>query len=555
MSNDIFDRQLLAEKLLKLNNSQQSIESLSHWCISHRKRAKEIVETWDKLFNASQKEQRVSFLYLANDILQNSRRKGSEFVNEFWKVLPAALRHVYESGDEDGRKAVTRLVDIWEERKVFGSRGQGLKDDVMGKNPLPSASNGKSSNSIKIVKRDAHSVRIKLAVGGLPEKILTAFQPILDQHLNEEASLNNCSAAVREVGKVVEDVENTLAQEMASSGPAISFPGTPIITTAKLNWKNYLSWSASVELWFLGQGHHDHLENSAEAVPIDKRPEWEKLDYQLCAVLWQSVEPDVLEILRSFKTCCSFWKKAREIFANDIQSLFDATMKVTTLKQTSHDMIAHIGKARAAMEELKRFLVADSLEEVNRKLDKFYMVLILRSLHFDFDHVRDQVLAGDQVPSMDSLITRLLCVSHALKEENPADTVETSAMVAPHGRGGGRNSRGGRSGRGGRPQCTYCKRMGHTQENCYSLHGFPDKVAKVAQTEKSESKFSDEEYQEYLKLKSEKSSSQTSSSSVPCYSTACISQSIDGPSPWILDSGASNHISGTWHESTDWKRM
>ncbi|TKY62807.1 Regulation of nuclear pre-mRNA domain-containing protein 1B [Spatholobus suberectus] len=136
MSNDIFDGQILTEKLLKLNNSQQSIESLSHWCISLRKKAKEIVETWDKLFNASQKEQRVSFLYLANDILQNSRRKGSEFVNEFWKVLPAALRHVYESGDEHGRKVVARLVDIWEERKVFGSRGQGLKDEIMGKNPF-----------------------------------------------------------------------------------------------------------------------------------------------------------------------------------------------------------------------------------------------------------------------------------------------------------------------------------------------------------------------------------------------------------------------------------
>ena len=333
---------------------------------------------------------------------------------------------------------------------------------------------------------------------------------------------------------------------MASSGPILSFSGTPTITTAKLNWKNYLSWSASVELWFLGQGHHDHLEKDAEAVPDDRRPEWEKLDYQLCAVLWQSVEADVLEILRSFKTCCSFWKKAREIFANDIQSLFDATMKVTALKQTSHDMIAHIGKARAAVEELKRFLVAESLEEVNRKLDKFYMVLILRSLHSDFDHVRDQVLAGDQVPSMDSLITRLLRVPHALKEENPADVVETSAMAAPRGRGGGRNSRGGRGGRGGRPQCTYCKRMGHTQETCYSLHGFPDKVAQVTQTEteKSESKFSDKEYQEYLKLKSEKSSSQTSSSFVPCYSTACISQSIDGSSPWILDSGAFDHIYG-----------
>ena len=219
------------------------------------------------------------------------------------------------------------------------------------------------------------------------------------------------------------------------------------------------------------------MEKGVDAVPNDKKPEWEKLDYQLCAVLWQSVEPDILEILRSFKTCHSFSKKAQEIFANDIQSLFDAIMKVTTLKQTSHDMIAHVGKTRVVMEELRKFLVVDSLEEVNRKLDKFYMVLILRSLHSDFDHVRDQVLAGDQVPSMDSFITRLLRVPHVLKDENPADVVETSAMVAPRGRGGGRNNRGGRSGRIGRLHCTYCKRMGHSQENCYSLHGFPDKVA------------------------------------------------------------------------------
>ncbi|OIW06460.1 hypothetical protein TanjilG_05231 [Lupinus angustifolius] len=188
--------------------------ALSRLCITHRKRAKEIVETWDKLFNSSQKEQRVSFLYLANDILQNSRRKGSEFVNEFWKVLPAALRHVNES-DEHGKKVVARLVDIWDERKVFGSRGQGLKDEMMGKSPLPVASlssNVKSSNSIKIVKRDAHSVRIKLAVGCLPEKILTALHSVLDDHLNEEAALNKCNDAVRQVCKLVEDVENTLAQ-------------------------------------------------------------------------------------------------------------------------------------------------------------------------------------------------------------------------------------------------------------------------------------------------------------------------------------------------------
>ncbi|KAI7992594.1 Regulation of nuclear pre-mRNA domain-containing protein 1B [Camellia lanceoleosa] len=214
MSDNVFDGHILAEKLSKLNSSQQSIESLSRWCISHRKRARQIVETWDKASSAAQREQRISFLYLANDILQNSRRKGSEFVNEFWKVLPAALKNVYESDDDLGKKAACRLVDIWEERKVFGSRGQNLKDEILGKDPPPPpppVSNGKSSNPIKIVKRDAHSLRIKLAVGAMPEKIVTAFQSVHDENVTEEAALNKCKAAASLVGKMEKDVESTSA--------------------------------------------------------------------------------------------------------------------------------------------------------------------------------------------------------------------------------------------------------------------------------------------------------------------------------------------------------
>lgn len=74
------------------------------------KKAKQVVETWDRQFHCSPREQRLSFLYLANDILQNSRRKGSEFVDEFWKVLPDALGDVAQNGDEFGRNATLRLV-------------------------------------------------------------------------------------------------------------------------------------------------------------------------------------------------------------------------------------------------------------------------------------------------------------------------------------------------------------------------------------------------------------------------------------------------------------
>lgn len=212
-NNGAFSSQILSDKLSKFNNSQQSIESLSQWCISHRKKAKQIVETWDKLFSSSQKERRVSFLYLANDILQNSRRKGSEFVNEFWKFLPAALKDFYENSDDAGRKSVSRLVDIWDERKVFGSRGRSLKDEMLGKEvPTLLEYNGKSLNPIKIVKKDGHSLRIKLAVGAMPEKIISALHSVHDDRSKEDAALDKCKDAVCRMEKIEKDAEDSSSQ-------------------------------------------------------------------------------------------------------------------------------------------------------------------------------------------------------------------------------------------------------------------------------------------------------------------------------------------------------
>lgn len=213
MSNG-FNSQILEEKLSKLNNSQQSIETLSQWCILHRKKANHIVETWEKYFNNSPNERRIPFLYLANDILQNSRRKGSEFVNEFWKVLAGAMKSVYANGNSHGKHEVIRLVTIWDERKVFGSRGRGLKEEIFGNEPLPVLENsGKSSQSIKIVKKDSHSMRVKLAVGGMLEKIVTAYQPILDEHLTEDTTLNKCKSTASLLEKMQKDVDDACTQD------------------------------------------------------------------------------------------------------------------------------------------------------------------------------------------------------------------------------------------------------------------------------------------------------------------------------------------------------
>ncbi|KAG4182400.1 hypothetical protein ERO13_A09G038000v2 [Gossypium hirsutum] len=191
-----FNPQILVEKLAKLNNSQASIETLSHWCIFHMNKAKQVVETWDRQFHCSPREQRLAFLYLANDILQNSRRKGSEFVGEFWKVLPDALRDVIESGDEFGRNAALRLISIWEERKVFGSRGQILKEELFGRQPESNNRNGRHINP-KLLKQP---------VGDTVDKIVSGYQFLYCSQMDEDVIFSKCRNAISCMEKVDKEI-------------------------------------------------------------------------------------------------------------------------------------------------------------------------------------------------------------------------------------------------------------------------------------------------------------------------------------------------------------
>ena len=75
---------------------------------------------------------------------------------------------------------------------------------------------------------------------------------------------------------------------MATKSSAFSsvISGSPMITLEKLvGSENYLSWSTSVELWFMGQGYEDHLVTQEADIPEVDKVQWRKIDAQLCSVL------------------------------------------------------------------------------------------------------------------------------------------------------------------------------------------------------------------------------------------------------------------------------
>ena len=51
------------------------------------------------------------------------------------------------------------------------------------------------------------------------------------------------------------------------------------LTIEKLNQNNYLAWSGSIELWFLGEGHYSQWKKSFDKIPRKHCSEWKRLDY------------------------------------------------------------------------------------------------------------------------------------------------------------------------------------------------------------------------------------------------------------------------------------
>ncbi|XP_042426633.1 regulation of nuclear pre-mRNA domain-containing protein 2-like isoform X2 [Zingiber officinale] len=196
MTNGPFNEQILADKLLNLNSTQHSIETLSHWCIFHRKKAKEVVEMWLHQFHLASRDQRISFLFLANDIVQNSRRKGLEFIEEFWKVLPDVLNGILDNGNDVEKNIVHRLINIWEQRKVFGSH-ESLKQDMLTKNIDSRNRNGKGI-----------SYKLKQPGGEQLQKLISAYSDASGFPFDEETLLDSCQAAVNFVESFETDTWN-----------------------------------------------------------------------------------------------------------------------------------------------------------------------------------------------------------------------------------------------------------------------------------------------------------------------------------------------------------
>ncbi|RVX11314.1 Retrovirus-related Pol polyprotein from transposon RE2 [Vitis vinifera] len=280
------------------------------------------------------------------------------------------------------------------------------------------------------------------------------------------------SGHVRHLSRLVRRRLGFLALRQSSPSPAsplfflfLAFlPFRPHLTGLPLHLRgleklvgseNYLSWSASVELWFMGQGYEDHLVTQEADIPEVDRVQWRKIDAQL----------------------------SQRLYMNDIQRLYKVASAIVHLSQQDLDLSTYIGLTSSSWS------------------------LLLLASRPDLEPIRDQILGSSSVPSLDDVFARLLRLSST--QTLPSDSASDSSVLVSQ-----TTSRGGRS-----------------------LQGRPPRTAHMAQSSDSP-----------LPQPPSSSASQTSQASIasvaqPGNASACLTHT-SSLGPWILDSGASDHLSG-----------
>ncbi|XP_033159265.1 regulation of nuclear pre-mRNA domain-containing protein 1B [Drosophila mauritiana] len=142
-----FTDSALLKKLAELNSSQQSIQTLSLWLIHHRKHSAAIVRTWQRELENVPEPKKLTFMYLANDVIQNSKKKGPEYGKEYSLVLGKVFAHIGEKCRSDKLLgSLGRILNIWLERGVYDPKTiADWRSRLHKEAPGSSSSNGKTN--------------------------------------------------------------------------------------------------------------------------------------------------------------------------------------------------------------------------------------------------------------------------------------------------------------------------------------------------------------------------------------------------------------------------
>ena len=113
-------------KLSSLNETQDSIVTVAQWIMFHRRHADRTASLWlTRLQESQSTNKRLNLIYLANEVVQQSRaRSKQDFLLAFEPLIAEATSMAYKGANQDIQGKLRRVVEVWRQRQIFDPRIQ-----------------------------------------------------------------------------------------------------------------------------------------------------------------------------------------------------------------------------------------------------------------------------------------------------------------------------------------------------------------------------------------------------------------------------------------------
>ncbi|KAF7834460.1 uncharacterized protein G2W53_009319 [Senna tora] len=373
-------------------------------------------------------------------------------------------------------------------------------------------------------------------------------------------------------------------------------PGAQIVVNL-LTLGNYLIWSRSIRIALKAKNKLGFIDGSL-LPPVDTMSDeflrWSDADSMVTAWILHSMTKDLMEAYMFSPSARDLWLELEEKFGvSDKSVVFSLGKQLNQIIQGNDSLALYSNKQKKLMDELNCLspkspcicngCTCGGYKKLHDKVESNDTMTFLYGLNESYDSIVSTILLMEPMPSYNkvySLVARIEKQRSLGMSNAASSSIDASALAVkvpePSKNGGDSGKRREYVKKSDR-YCNFCNKSGHMEDACFKKHGYPEwfekyKTKKSGQNTtlavtngegSSQSKGMDSSQiaqliqMELKKLVSKKGGTEESPVNASYFAdfagniTLSSSTYIQGSDKWVIDSGASSHVTGNVHFLTD----
>ncbi|KAL2242389.1 UNVERIFIED_CONTAM: Retrovirus-related Pol polyprotein from transposon RE1 [Sesamum indicum] len=260
------------------------------------------------------------------------------------------------------------------------------------------------------------------------------------------------------------------------------------LVSAPFDGSNYLTWARSIRFALGARGKEGFIDGTCPkpAQEPTEMEQWRKGDCMVISWILNSITRDIAEAFLYTSSARNLWLDLESRFGqSNGPLLFQIQREICSTSQGNKSIAAYDIKLKKLWDEQ---LSLDPLpvcscgagRKFAEKAEFTQLIQFLMGLNDAYDHVRNQILLMDPLPSMGKAFSMILQVEKQREvnarsieldkeEAMTVQSADTRRQFVPKNPVKKRNTIDKKQ-----MYCVHCKKTGHLRENCFELNGYPD---------------------------------------------------------------------------------